>query len=488
MRWLWSLVPPVPETALRPFFAPRSVAVVGASATKGKAGYFLFRNLLDGGYRGDLYAINPGAKRVLGSRAYASLTDVPGPVDLAFLVVSGQHVMPALQDCARRGVKAVTIVTAGFAEVGDQGRARQEALAGVVRQNGMRAVGPNSVGLVSAPARLMGSFVPFPSWPGGRVAIAAQTGIFTGAFADELSARSTQRIGFSRSLCLGNSIDIDEVDFLDYAARDPQTDVIAVHLESFKRARAFLSAANRIKRTKPIVVMKTGRTAEGAQAAASHSGAMAAQDGVVDAALRQYGVVRARTLDDFIGITKALAWLPATRGGRVGIVTLSGAMGVMAVDEMHGTGLTLPAFSPATVRRIARCLPEWQPVRNPADVWMALSVGVERAHAEVLGAVLGDRSVDMLLCILLPIPNTDFDGVRRVFARLRRTHPRKPIALVLVGGVVKQRWLRELEPLRLPVYTDPGAAIRALAAVRFAAEQRHRVCPDPELNTLERNQ
>jgi acetyltransferase len=474
--------------ALRPFFAPRSVAVVGASATKGKAGYFLYRNLLEGGYRGRLYPINPGLKRVLGSPAYASIADVPGRVDLAFLVVSAQHVMPALRDCARSGVKAVTIVTAGFAEIGEEGRALQGEIAALLRLTRMRAVGPNSVGLVSAPNALRGSFVPFPTWPAGRVAVAAQTGIFTGAFADQLAARSTQRVGFSRSLCLGNSVDIDEVDFLEFAARDPETDVVALHLESFKRARAFLSAANRFKRLKPIVVMKTGRTAEGARAAASHSGALAAQDRVVDAALKQYGVVRATTLDDFIGIAKALAWLPAPRGNRLGIVTLSGAMGVMAVDEMHGTGLTLARYSPATVAAVSRCLPSWQPVKNPADVWMALSVGAEKAHADVLGAILGDPGVDMLLCILLPIPNADFGAVRQVFARLQRAHPAKPLVLVLVGGRVKERWLAEMEPLRLPVYSDPAAAVRALEAVRFAAERRARVCLDPDLPAFEGTQ
>jgi acetyltransferase len=469
----------MPANALHHFFSPRSVAVVGASSTRGKAGHFLYRNLLDGGFKGRLYPVNPGARRVLGCRTYASIADVPEAVDLAFLVVSSSHVLPALRECGRRGVKAVTIVTAGFAEVGEEGRTRQMEVARVLRESGMRAVGPNSVGLVSAPAALMGSFVPFPKWPAGRVAVAAQTGIFTGAFADQLSARTTQRIGFSRSLCLGNSVDIDEVDFLEYAARDPQTDVVALHLESFKRARAFLSAANRLKRKKPIVVMKTGRTEEGARAAASHSGALAARDRIVDAALRQYGVVRASTLEDFIGIVKALAWLPLPRGNRVGIVTLSGAMGVMAVDEMQGTGLTLARFSPATVEAVARCLPEWQPVRNPADVWMALSSGVERAHAEVMEAVLADPGVDILLSILLPIPNADFAAVRQVFRRLRRAHPAKPLVLVLVGGRVKDRWLREIDPLELPVYADPAGAVRALEAIRFAAVARTRVCPDP---------
>ena len=478
----------MPDLALRPFFAPRSVAVVGASAAKGKAGYFLFRNLLEGGYRGRLYPINPGTKRVLGCRTYGSIRDVPGPVDLAFLIVSAAHVMPALRECAERRVKAVTIVTAGFAEVGNEGRARQMEIAEMLRRSRIRAVGPNSVGLVSAPNRLMGSFVPFPRWPAGRVAIAAQTGIFTGAFADQMSARSTQRLGFSRSLCLGNSIDVDEVDFIEYAGADPQTDVIAVHLESFKRGRAFLSAVNRVRRRKPIVVMKTGRTEAGARAAASHSGALAARDRIVDAALRQYGVVRANTLDDFIGFTQALAWLPPPRGNRLAVVTLSGAMGVMAVDEMEGTGLTLARFGPATVAAISRCLPAWQPVKNPADVWMALSMGAEQAHADVLGAVLDDRNVDMLLCILLPIPNADFDAVRQVFARLQRAHPEKPIVLVLVGGLVKERWLSALEPLRLPVYSDPGAAVRALAAARFVVERQTRACDDPRLPEPERVQ
>ena len=163
-------------------------------------------------------------------------------------------------------------------------------------------------------------------------------------------------------------------------------------------------------------------------------------------------------------------------------------MGVMAVDEMHGTGLTLARFSPATVAAVSRYLPGWQPVRNPADVWMALSVGADKAHAGVLGAVLDDPGVDILLCILLPIPNADFAAVRQVFARLRRAHPAKPIVLVLVGGRVKERWLREIEPLRLPVYSDPAAAVRALEAVRFAGERRSRVCLDPDLPQRERAQ
>jgi acetyltransferase len=343
----------------------------------------------------------------------------------------------------------------------------------------MRAVGPNSVGMVSGPNHLMGSFVPFPRWPHGPVAIAAQTGIFTGAYVDEVSAQESQQVGYSRSLCFGNKMDVDEVDFLEYAARDRATSVIALHLESLKRPRQFLSAVDRIKKRKPVVVLKTGRTEEGARAAASHSGSLAASDRVLDAALRQYGVIRAETVQELAGITKALAWQPLPRGGRAGIITFSGALGVMAVDEMQGTGLELARFSPATVGAISKLMPDWQPVQNPADVWMALGSGPELAHQRVLDAVLSDPQVDMLLAILLPIPNADFANVRGVFERLKRRYSKKPIFLILMGGSVKQRWLRELEPLRLPDYPDPRLAVRAMEALRFYAGRRDRLSPDP---------
>lgn len=459
---------------LEAFFRPRSIAVVGASASRTKAGHFLLKNILDGGYPGRVYPINPDARRILGCRAFPSVRELPEAPDLVFVLVPPAQVASVLRDCASRRVKAAAIVTAGFGEVGERGRALQQELARIIRQGGMRAVGPNSVGLVSAPARLVGSFVPFRRWPAGPVAIAAQTGIFTGAYVDEVVAAPAARIGFSRSLCLGNKIDVDEVDFVRDAGADPATRVIALHLESFSRPRAFLRVANRVKRLKPVIVLKTGRTAAGARAASSHSGALASQDRIVDAALRQFGIVRADTLEEFIGTTAAFATQPVPRGNRVAVVTLSGALGVMAVDELRSARLELAVFAPDTVRRIAALMPPWQPVQNPADVWMALGAGPARAHAEILDAVLADRGVDMLLAILLPIPNADFPDVRDVFGRLVRRHPAKPVVLVLVGGRTKQRWLDALEPLGLPVFAEPRPAVRAMEAMRFYAAERRR--------------
>ena len=311
--------------------------------------------------------------------------------------------------------------------------------------------------------------------------MASQSGIFAGALIADFAAERTQRIGLSMAVCFGNKVDVDEVDFLEYAAQDPATNVITLHLESFKRAREFLSLANRVKQTKPIVVLKTGRTAEGAKAAASHTGSLTVPDRLVDAALRQYGIVRAETLDDLKGILRAFAWQPIPRGKRVGILTFSGALGVMAVDEMKVARLELATLSPETIRTIARLMPKWQGVENPVDGWVALGAGARKVHEEMMEALLADPNVDMVLGILLPIPNSDFPEVKEVFAALARRHPEKPIFLLLVGDRVKERWLKELDALRMPNYADPRSAIRAMRAMSFYAEQRHRTSPDPLL-------
>ena len=469
------------QSPLDAFFAPRSIAVVGASATPGKAGHFLLKNILDGGYEGEVYPINPGATEILGRPSFPSVEETPEPPELAFLVVSNELVVPVLHACVRRKVRAVMIVTAGFGELGEEGVASQQEVARIVKEGGVRAAGPNSVGLVSAGHHLMGSFVPFRRWPDGPVAIAAQTGIFSGAYMDEMAERETQQLGFSRSICLGNTVDVDEADFVEYAAADPATRVIALHLESFRRPRAFLAVASEARRHKPVVLLKTGRTEAGALAAASHSGALASEDRVVRAALRQYGIVRVETLEEFMGTLKAFAWQPVPRGPRVGIVTLSGALGVMAVDEMSGTALELAQFAPETRLAIGRLMPEWQTVGNPADMWMALGSGRREAHEQVLGSVLDDPGVDMMLCILLAIPNADFPEVHDVFERLTRSHPDKPVFLIVMGGQVRERWLTELDPLQLPAYADPRSAVRAMEAMWFHAENRDRISPDPLL-------
>lgn len=464
---------------MRRLLEPESIAIIGASPSADKPGTILLRNLLDHGFRGPIYPIHPTAREVLGLRAYPSISAVPAPVDLVFVVVPRSAVADALRGCVARKVKGAVIVSAGFGEVGGDGPAMELELRQILAGSGVAAIGPNTIGLVHTARRLVASFVPFSHWTDGPVAIAAQSGNFVGSLADELMARATQRLGIRLAVAFGNKIDVDEVDFLDYAAADPEIRVVGLHLESLGRPRAFLDKVRQVTLDKPVIVLKTGRTHAGAMAAASHTGALAIEDRVLDAALRQVNAIRARNAEDFLALLKAFSWAPIPKGPGVGIVTFSGANGVMASDDLHEAGLSLPDFAGGTVRRIARLLPDWAPVRNPADVWLALGAGRRQALEEPLLAVLDDPAVDSVLGLLLALPNTDFPEIAAVFAGARQRHPDKPIFLVLTGGATKDRWLHELEPVQIPVDADPSASIRAIRAMLDYASRRQRRRGEP---------
>jgi acetyltransferase len=458
---------------LTPLVAPRSVAVVGASASAAKSGGVLFKNLVDGGFAGPLHPINPRAGDILGRRAYPALRDVPEPVDLVYIVLPRGAVRGAIDDCVASGARAACIVTGGFAEAGDEGRREEDALRAVVRGAGVLTVGPNTIGTVNAERRLMGSFVTFPDWLAGPVSIFCQTGIFAGAAMLQFMSQPVQRFGIGKSIDAGNKVDVDELDFLRFAADDPTTGIVALYLEDVRDPGAFFPLAARVARTKPIVILKPGRTALGAAASIYHTGSRAMDDAALDAAIRDHGLVRARDVDDFLGFLKAFAYCPPPRGPRVAVVTYSGALGVMAMDELADAGLPAAELSPATRQAVSKVVYDWQPLVNPLDMWAAIDAAGPRAAYETpLEAVLADPGVDMVLVPALTPPNADFPETREVFARLRERHPTTPLAMVIVGGAARERWLRDLDGLGIPVYPSTAAAIRALAAL--ARWSRHR--------------
>jgi acyl-CoA synthetase (NDP forming) len=358
------------------------------------------------------------------------------------------------------------IVSAGFGEVGGEGIKEQKDLEEVIRKTGIRCLGPNTVGLVNVQKNLFGSFVPFENWLNGPVAIGAQSGIFAGALAHELMHMKTQRIGICKSLSLGNMMDIDETDFLEYAWKDSACRVIAFYLERIKRPRPFLALANKVKREKPIIVLKSGRTDYGAKAALSHTGSLAIKDHLVDISFRQYGIIRTYTLQEFLCTLRAFAYQPVPRGNRIGVITYSGANGVIASDEIYEAGLKLAEFKEETLKRLKNIMPEWQPVRNPADLWVALGVGRNRkVYEESMNAVLEDENVDVLLYLLLGLPNSDASQMREVFLKAMQAHPKKPILVSIIGGTVKERWISEFEGLSVPIYPDTSLAVKAIKAM-----------------------
>lgn len=466
---------------IRAVLEPKSVAVIGASGNPEKTGHVLFKNILVNGFPGKVYPINPTADEILGVKAYPKILDVPGDIDVVFFLLPGQFVPTLYEDCKKKGVKAAVIIAAGFAEVGNEGKKEQDKLVELIKKTGVRCLGPNSIGFINMDQKLVASFILFENWEDGDIALGGQSGIFAGAVADQVMSRTVQRIGVGKSVIFGNKIDLDESDFLEWAWKDPKSRIMAMHLEGMQNPRRFLSIANKAKRDMPVIVLKPGRTTAGAKASASHTGSLALDDAIVDCAFRQYGITRAYDLEEFLELMKAFQYQPLPKGNRIGIVTFSGANGVMASDELETSGFVLAEFGQATHERIKKFLPKWQPVTNPLDLWAALGAGNRLAHEEGLYSVIEDDNVDAVLVILLALANADFDGIREVYQGARERRPEKPIYTVALGGAVKQRWLREVEGIKVPFFDTTSIAVKALTAARRYALERDKMQPDPIL-------
>ena len=461
---------------LTPLLEPASVAVIGASTNPHKSGGLLLRNVIEGGYKGRIYPINPRADEIMGHRAYPSIDAVPEAVDLAVIVLPRHAVGGALEACAERGVRSAMIITAGYSEIGPEGAEDQAAISATARRSGIRVIGPNTIGMVCMQSGLLASIVFFDNWQDGPIAIFAQTGIFAGAPTVGLMAQPYQRLGIRMSVDVGNKPDVDEADFLAYVAERQDVGVIGMYLESIADPTTFLNQASRVKRDKPIVIFKPGRTAAGAAASASHTGSLAGDDRVFAAGLRQFGLVRADDFEEFVHYLKAFSYGPAPRGNRLGIVTYTGALGVVASDEAVENGFELARWSGDTQPRLQELVPPWQPVGNPADLWVALDVvEARRATEDALEAALADPGVDAVLAIILAVPVADFDDVRGAFAGLRDRHPDKPLFLVIYGGEVREKWLHELEGTNTSVFPSSRLALRVLGGMRRYAAARERV-------------
>lgn len=470
-----------------PYLEPRSIAVIGASADPAKPGYTLLSSIIEGGYAGALYPINPKGGEILGRRAYASLAEVPGEIDLAFILLGRERVPDLIRACGEKGVKSAAIITAGFGEVEGEGQALDGELRAAIRASGVRCTGPNTIGVVNFCHGMTASFVPLPMAAPGKVALFGQTGTIAGSLADQILHQASQKLDIGKIVAVGNKIDLDEVDFLEYCRDDPQTEVIGLHLESLARPREFFALAQQIKCDKPIVVLKSGRTEAGSRVSASHTGALAVDDAVFDAACRQYGLIRAESVPDFLATLKALSFQPCPAGRRVGLVSYSGGVAVLASDELAAAGFELPDFAGETRARLQALLPDWQPVKNPVDLWPAMTGDNLGTQGNSIRIAMEDPETDAVVLILLAVPNADCRGLSRYFREAMQARPDKPIYGVFVGGAVAEAWKLELEEegtgqaVKVPVFEDSSVAVRALAASAWYAERRRRLSPDPRL-------
>jgi acetate---CoA ligase (ADP-forming) len=383
------------RASLAPFFAPRSVAVLGASSRRGSIGGELFRNILESDFSGAAYPVNRDGVPVAGVRAYSTVEEIPDEIDLAVICVPGELVLDAADACLRSGIRALCVISAGFAETGDEGAARQRRLLALVRAHGGRLIGPNCLGVAVAGPRLNATFarnaVPF-----GSIGFSSQSGALGLALIEAAGARG---LGLSGFVSIGNKADVSSNDLLEWWEDDEATTLVLLYLESFGNPRKFARLARRVARSKPILAMKSGHTAAGARAASSHTAALAGSDAAVDALFRQAGVLRAETLEELLDVAALLSRQPLPRGRRVAVLTNAGGLGILCADACEAAGLTLPTLSEQTVNALRAFLPEAASDANPVDLLgSATAADYERA----VPLLLADPRVDALIALFVP--------------------------------------------------------------------------------------
>ncbi|HEY6137697.1 MAG TPA: GNAT family N-acetyltransferase [Thermoanaerobaculia bacterium] len=450
------------SASMRPIFAPRSIAVIGAGRRRGNLGAEVLRNLVTGAFRGALHAVNPNAQEIDGVRCRASVREIEGPVDLAIVAVPAVHVESVVDDCISKGIPAIVVISAGFGETGAPGRERERRLVEKVRTAGMRMVGPNCMGVLNTDSAvsMQATFVDAKPLR-GNIAMSSQSGALGLAVLDYARGLG---VGFSSFISVGNKADVSGNDLIQYWADDPATSVILLYLESFGNPRKFAEIARRVGRRKPIVAVKAGRSAAGARAAQSHTGALASSDTIVADLFRQAGIIRAGTLEEMFDVAALLSRQPLPAGRRVGIVTNAGGAGILAADACEANGLELPMPSPDLAARLRAFLPEAASVGNPVD--MIASATAEN-YRRAIRAMLDDGSFDAVIAIYIPVLPADAAAVAEAIRECAAEAKGKTLLATYMGchGAPE-----ELAPV--PSYAFPERAVAALARAIAYAEWR----------------
>jgi len=443
---------------------PRSVAVIGATPVAGKIGNVVFTNVAN--FPGEVYAVNPKYQEIAGKPCFPSVLDLPKPVDLAVVVIPAEGVSQVLRECGKKGIKNAVVITAGFKECGPEGAKRERELVQIAEEYGLNVLGPNVLGLISTRVGLNATFAPKGALP-GSIAFMSQSGAFCTSVLDWAWK---EKLGFSHFVSLGNKAVLDESDFLAAFAEDPETKVIVAYLEGIKDGPRFMELARRISQEKPIVILKAGRAEAGARAVSSHTGTMAGSDHAYDAAFRQCGVIRARTVEELFDYAYILSRQPLPKGKRIGIVTNAGGAGVMAADAAEWEGLAVARLSESTLQALAGRLPPEAAIYNPVDIIGHATAEQYRAALEL---VLADPGVDLGVALSAPHPILRYADLARVVAEAKERFG-KPIAVSFMAGELGEEAEEILRQAGIPSFFDPARAVRALAALVKYAEIRAR--------------
>ncbi len=472
-------------SALDALLKPRSIAVIGASRQQNTIGNQIVTNLVAHGFTGPVFPINPRATSVSSIRALPNLAALPQQVDCAIICVPKERVIDVAEECGVSGVKGLVVISAGFREIGGEGVERERQLVETIRKHGMRMLGPNCMGVINTDAefRMNGTFAPLMP-PGGKAAFVSQSGALGVSVLDYATELG---IGIGQFVSVGNKPDVSGNDLLLQWENDPLVELILMYVENFGNPRRFLEIAGRITPYKPIVVVKAGRSAVGARAASSHTGALAAKDSSVEALLTQAGVLRARSVEELFDIAMALSVLKPPRGRRTAVITNSGGPGVLAADALGDYKVDLVEFQPATVAKLKPLYPPEASIRNPLDM---IASADAQGYGTALDAILEDEGVDMGFAIFTPPLGVTTEAVAEAIGAAAMRHPTKPVVSVLMGRAGLPQGKAELLACGVPAFVFPESAARAVGALIRQSEWARRPVrsiPDAESLSVKSN-
>lgn len=433
-------------------FNPSSIAVIGASAEEKKVGYSVLKNLVDG-YKGKIFPVNPGRREILSLPCYPSVSEIPEKVDLAVIVIPAKFVAESLKDCAKAGVKGVVIISAGFKEVGGEGVNREREIVEIVRASGMRMVGPNCLGVMNTKIKMNASFAAEMP-PEGKVAFFSQSGALGVAIIDWALENN---FGFSKFVSFGNKADLNESDFLEYFAKDPDTDVILGYIEDVVDGKRFLEVSQEVTKIKPVILIKSGATEAGARAASSHTGALAGSDRAFNEAFRKAGIIRAHGIQELFEIASIFISRKKPQGKRLLIITNAGGPGIIAADSADKLGIKLEPMSRASIDAIVEKLPSSASLYNPVDI---IGDATSERYKVVLEQAIKDEVPQGICVILTPQAMTDVENVADVVIDASKK-TEKPIFTTFIGGQRIKKAIEKLKSNGIANFTDPSVAINA---------------------------
>jgi acetyl coenzyme A synthetase (ADP forming)-like protein len=444
--------------SLDQFFSPQSVAVVGASRTKGKVGYEIFSALVRGGFPGKLYPVNPSADEVEGIKAYPDIKSLPESPDLVVVAVAAKFVAKVVRECGNRKVTSVVIISSGFKESGDEGAKLEQSVLRVARSSGIRIIGPNCIGVLSPVSKLNASFagkMPLP----GQISYFSQSGSLLAAIIDMANSAD---IGFCKLASIGNKMDVDEIDVITAYGEDEDTKVIAGYLETIIDGDAFISLTESISKKKPILLMKSGVTASGAKAASSHTGRMLGSEATYECVFERAGVIRCESIKAQVDFARAFATQPYPAGPNVAVIANAGGAGIMAADAIDKEDLNLAQFTPETLEELSVNISKSASLNNPVDL---LGDALAERYEAALETILEDPNVDVVLVLLSPHAMTECIETANALVRVTRENPVKPVLACFLGASRVEDALKVLWDGQIPYYDSPESAIETIKAM-----------------------